>query len=185
MNFALQIDDNWHMSELRRLRYAIVTVAVLVCLLGATNARAASNEGAPSLASARRGPSGWPALTLPILHANFAPAHQADGAGASGSDAGVELERAKGWTVAGFPLGQMSYGVYVQVRGRSELGRVEVLYDDGTLERVEPVSGHVYGAGIYELARFTAARHVALVRMKVRAASALARIKVLVAPEPI
>jgi hypothetical protein len=185
MKFAPRAVENRRMSNVRIPCYALVTAITTACLLTPAFTSADSNGGAPSISSARHGTSVWSGIAVPVARVAIAPFRLEPCEAASGEPAGVAVDRAKGWTVAGFPLGQSSYGVYVQVRGRSELGRVEVLYDDGTLDRVELGGGHVYGSGIYELTHYDAARHVALVRMKVRAASSLARINVLVAPAPL
>jgi hypothetical protein len=185
MKFAPRAVENKRVSNVRLSCYALVTAITAVCLLPPTLSTADSITGAPSLSSARRGTSMWSGIAVPVARVAFAPFRLEPCDAKSDDDAGVSVDSAKGWTVAGFPLGQSSYGVFVQVRGRSELGRVEVLYDDGTLDRVELGGGHVYGSGIYQLTRYDAARHVVLVRMKVRAASALARIQVLLAPEPL
>ena len=185
MNSVPNAADNIDMTKMLTARFAIVTALLLASHLPGTRSFAATSEPLPGLSGEAQGHSNLSILFVPILRATLLPSHREDHTESSGAGAGVALERSKGWTVAGFPLGQTSYGVYVEVHGRSELGRVELLYDDGSLDRVEPVNGHVYGAGIYELARFDTARHVVLVRMKARAATALARIKILVAPEPI
>jgi hypothetical protein len=89
----------------------------------------------------------------------------------------ASLARAQGWTRLGFPLGDSAPGVAIAVSGRTQLGRVEILFADGEIERHELASRHVYGRGVYQLAHFEADRRVLLVRLEARARSARAGVR--------
>jgi hypothetical protein len=111
----------------------------------------------------------WLAALLASTLFSSAPAHEAALAESS-------LVRAQGWTRVGFPLGGAAPAVGIAIDGRVRLGRVEILFGDGTLDRHELAPGHVYGRGVYELSRFTDARRVMLVRLEARACTARAKL---------
>ncbi|MGH7742163.1 MAG: hypothetical protein ACRENS_09080 [Candidatus Eiseniibacteriota bacterium] len=179
--FPAAAADNVRMNASGWIRIALAVLALVPALTPRTCA-AGGAVASPWTAESRAGRA--LDLRLPLARVSYAPSADEAEVASGAKHEGFPLERANGWTVAGFPLGQTSFGVYLEVRGRSELGRIEVLYDDGTIERVEALQGRIYGQGIYQLAKFDAARRVALVRMKARAASSHARVNVLLAREP-
>ncbi len=75
----------------------------------------------------------------------------------------------QGWRQVGFPLGETAPAVAIAVAGRASFGRVEILFEDGTLERHELARDHAYGRGVYTLTTFGGLRRVMLVRCEVRA----------------
>lgn len=87
------------------------------------------------------------------------------------------LERARGWSRLGCPLGESGVGVALAVSGRAQLGRVEILFEDGTIERHELARGHTYRRGLYALASFAGERRVMLVRFETRARSRRADVR--------
>lgn len=92
---------------------------------------------------------------------------------------GAALARETGWTTLGFPLHDSGRGVMLEIRGRTEIGPVEIVFENGDLERVEHSAGRTYGRGLYSIAEFDDERRIVLVRFAARARSARASMRVL------
>jgi len=92
------------------------------------------------------------------------------------------LERAlassSGWTTVGFEMGAPGRSCFVKVSGRAEFDRAEIVFADGDLRAVD-LHGARRGTGLYELARWDDGREVLGVRMRARARTGTARIRVL------
>jgi len=95
----------------------------------------------------------------------------------------ASLSRDSGWTPLGFPLRDSGLGLLVQLRGRAELGAVEIVFEDGDLRRIDLARTRTYGDGLYELATFESERRVMVVRLAARARSREASLKVLLLRE--
>jgi len=77
----------------------------------------------------------------------------------------------QGWRQVGFPLGESASAVAIAIDGHASLGRVEILFEDATIESHELAREHVYGRGVYALSSFAGARRVMLLRFEARARS--------------
>jgi hypothetical protein len=93
--------------------------------------------------------------------------------------AGTPVTRDAGWTRMGFALQEPGRGVCLAIDGKAELGRIEILFDDGELQQVDAGAGHVYSRGVYEVAAFSQERRVVLVRLESRARSTTAHVQAL------
>jgi len=129
----------------------------------------------PRAGSGRR--RGW------LLAVTLAAALAGPGAGSARAAEATALARGDGWTPLGFPLGEAGLGVFVQVRGRAELGTVEILFEDGELQRLDLSRRHTYCGGLYEIRSFERERRVMLVRFAARASSKQARFRILLLRE--
>jgi hypothetical protein len=89
----------------------------------------------------------------------------------------VRLERDHGWTQVGFDVRDSGIGVYLDVQGRMQFDRAEIVFTDGELERIE-LHGASRGRGLYQLAEFGVEREVLCVRLLARAATPLAHVEV-------
>lgn len=92
---------------------------------------------------------------------------------------GTRIHRDAGWTTVGFPLEDQGQGLYLEIGGKTQIGRVEIVFDDGALQSIELGGNRIYSRGFYELASFSNERKVLLVRMQARAYSSRARMQVL------
>lgn len=92
---------------------------------------------------------------------------------------GMAVSRDAGWTRMGFALQDNGRGICLAIDGKAELGRIEILFDDGELQQVDAGAGHVYHHGVYEVAAFPQERHVVLVRLESRARSTTAHVQAL------
>jgi len=92
---------------------------------------------------------------------------------------GARIHRDLGWTTVGFALRDHGQGLYLQVAGKTQIGKVEIVFEDGGLEQIELGGNRIYDRGLYELASFSNERQVLLVRMQARAWSPKARMQVL------
>lgn len=96
-------------------------------------------------------------------------------------ETGILIAREDGWARVGFPLRDRGLGVYIKVTGRAQLGRVEIVFEDGGIQSIELRRNTVYRRGLYRLASFDADRVVMLVRTEARARSPRAEMRVLLA----
>uniref|UniRef100_A0A832HZP8 Uncharacterized protein n=1 Tax=Eiseniibacteriota bacterium TaxID=2212470 RepID=A0A832HZP8_UNCEI len=87
------------------------------------------------------------------------------------------LVREHGWTRLGFEVRDHGLGVYLDVRGRAEFDRAEVVFADGALEALD-LGRAVRGAGVYRLVEFEGEREVLCVRLLARARSPQAHVDV-------
>jgi hypothetical protein len=92
---------------------------------------------------------------------------------------GTRIHRDAGWTTVGFPLQERGQGLYLEVGGKTQIDRVEIVYEGGDMEQIELGGNRIYDRGLYELRAFPSERQVLLVRMKARAWSSRARMQVL------
>lgn len=113
-------------------------------------------------------------LLLAPVRALFAPPREF---------AGQRIARVAGWSRLGFPLHDRGAGVFLEVEGRARFGRVEIVFDDGELARLELAGAGACGGGLYHLAWFGRDRGVAVVRLEARAESPEAGVRILLARE--
>ena len=160
-------DDNMGMRRLP------IVLALVLCT--ADPALAAHRPG--GLDAPRRGIAQVTLLRFPewLLMAPFRLfSHRA-----ATTPVGTPVSRDAGWTRMGFALQEPGRGVCLAIDGRAELGRIEILFDDGELQQVDAGAGHVYSRGVYEVAAFSHERRVVLVRLESRARSTTARVQAL------
>lgn len=87
------------------------------------------------------------------------------------------LDRDQGWTRVGFEVRDRGLGVYLDVGGRAQFDRAEIVFTDGEMASLD--LGHVVrGRGLYELMTFEDEREVLCVRLLARARSSLAHVDV-------
>ena len=91
----------------------------------------------------------------------------------------VSVTAARGWSMVGFPLLDHGRGIVLEVHGRIEIDRAEIVFDDGELKGVELDRRHAYGSGLYSLADFGHDRAVALVRLETRSRSTRSSVRAL------
>lgn len=152
-----------------RLPIILLAVAWIASpsLASAVRFHPASDHGIP------RGFVSWRVLGLPV-RALAGVWNLADRAAP-----GTALSRDDGWTRVGFPLRDHGRGLGLSVSGQTQIGEVEIVFEDGGIERVQVERARTYGHGLYELARFDGDRDVMLVRFEARARSPRARVQVL------
>jgi hypothetical protein len=166
------------------IRWAVWTALLLGPLLAAPAPDAHAAARGRFQSSANPGvPLG--ALTLRVLGApvDWLTGWLRNSESAPAAPEVAALARADGWTTLGFPLRDSGRGILVEIRGRTELGPVEILFEDGALQRVEHSAVHTYGRGLYEIADFGDERRVMLVRFAARARSSRVTMRVLLARE--
>ena len=88
------------------------------------------------------------------------------------------LAATEGWTTIGYEVNAPSRSCFVQVLGRAEFDRAEVVFANGDLRTLD-LRGARRGNGVYELTSWEEARDVLGIRMRARARSNKARIRVL------
>ena len=151
----------------------------LLGILGLLAASAACATGAASAAPRTAGWSGQglvapaPNYVMPLF--GWRPTlHQTDQAATAPR---AEVRRESGWQRLGFDVGERTSGVYLQVKGRAQFDRAEVVFADGALESYD-LKQTERGKGVYELATFDSERDVMCVRLFARASSSRAQVSV-------
>jgi hypothetical protein len=147
------------------------TLAILVITMTACAAPAAA---LPRFLPAGPGLVRWAneALRLPLARFGWRPRRA--------QDPGIRqsLRAQEGWRTIGFAVRERSRGCLLELSGRAEFSRAEVVFADGELRAIE-LGGARRGRGIYELARWQEPRDIVCVRMRARACSGDARLRVL------
>ena len=85
------------------------------------------------------------------------------------------ITREQGWRVVGFSVNEAVRGLYLEVAGKLEFDRAEVVYQDGALEPID-LKGAERHDGLFELSSLASPRAILGVRLRARARSSQAQV---------
>ena len=156
---------------MRRSTPASLALVALVAFPALAAAGAAPNASTFATGGPRGSVLAIPAIALGGLFATFSMPFVSERVLVDGR----RLEREEGWAPLGFQVEGKASALRLEVTGRVQFDRAEIVFEDGTLEPVD-LHGAVRANGLFELARYAGSRDVMLVRVRARAASSRAQV---------
>jgi len=145
--------------------------ALLVFAPAVAHAGASPNVGASATGGPRGSVLAIPGVALGGLLARFSLPFTAEPVLVDSR----RLAREDGWTTCGYAVNAPAMALHLELTGRVQFDRAEIVFEDGTMASVD-LRGAIRSNGMFELAKYENATPVMGVRVRARAASARAQI---------